>query len=181
MIGVAANVTQWTTPGSRHKKRQTWYFALCTSILPNFSESEHEKERIMHYIQKCKKKNNKTGLSSTGLQPRLSGPHRAYRVMFGLIFLLISASVLALSIWNYQLHTSCLLAHLRQLFWHNHLDIARCTTTVGGHLYGVGRIALNRNAKEDMCIQNKNIGFVFGTFLAPVWPYPWNCQMQNFT
>ena len=22
-----------------------------------------------------------------------------------------------------------------------------------------------------MCVQNKNFGFVFGTFLAPVWPY----------
>ena len=53
----------------------------------------------------------------------------------------------------------------------NRLDIARCTTTVGGHLYGVGRIALDRNAKKEMCVQNKNIGFVFGTFLAPVWPY----------
>ena len=63
------------------------------------------------------------------------------------------------------------LANFRQLLRNNRLDIARCTTTVGGHLYGVGRIALDRNAKE-MCVQNKNIGFVFGTFLAPVWPYP---------
>ena len=28
VIGVAANVTQWTPPGSRHKKRQARYFAL---------------------------------------------------------------------------------------------------------------------------------------------------------
>ena len=64
------------------------------------------------------------------------------------------------------------LANFRQLLRNNRLDIARCTTTVGGHLYGVGRIALDRNAKKEMCVQNKNIGFVFGTFLAPVWPYP---------
>ena len=63
------------------------------------------------------------------------------------------------------------LAHFRQLLWHNRLDIARCITTVGGHLYGVDRMTLVRNAYEEMCVQNKNIGFVFGTFLAPVWPY----------
>ena len=38
------------------------------------------------------------------------------------------------------------LAHFRQLLWHNRLDIARCTTTVGGRLYGVTRMALICNA-----------------------------------
>ena len=38
------------------------------------------------------------------------------------------------------------LAHFRQLLWHNRLDIARCTTTVGGRLYGVTRMALVYNA-----------------------------------
>ena len=63
------------------------------------------------------------------------------------------------------------LAHFRQLVWHNRLDIARCTTTIGGRLYDVGRMVLVCNAWEEMCVQNKNFGFVFGTFLAPVWPY----------
>ena len=62
------------------------------------------------------------------------------------------------------------LADFRQLLWHNRLDIARCTTTVGGRLYGATRMALVCNAQEEMCVQNKNFGFVFGTFLAPVWP-----------
>ena len=55
------------------------------------------------------------------------------------------------------------LANCRQLLKNNHLDIAICKTTVGGYLYDLGRIALDRNAKEEMCVQNKNIGFVFGT------------------
>ena len=73
------------------------------------------------------------------------------------------------------------LAHFRQLLWHNRLDIARCTTTVGGRLYGVTGMALICNAQEEMCVQNIKIGFVFGTFLAPVWPYRLkSCQVQNF-
>ena len=63
------------------------------------------------------------------------------------------------------------LAHFRQLLWYNHLDIARCTTTGGGRGYVVSRMALVCNDKEKMCVQNKNFVFVFGTFLAPVWPY----------
>ena len=38
-------------------------------------------------------------------------------------------------------------------------------------MHGVSRMALVCNAQEEMCVQNKNFGFVFGTFLAPVWPY----------
>ena len=38
--------------------------------------------------------------------------------------------------------------------------------------YGVDRMALVCNAWEEMCAQNNNFCFAFGTFLAQVWPYP---------
>ena len=41
------------------------------------------------------------------------------------------------------------LAHFRQLLWNNRLDIARSTTTVGGRLYGVGRIILGGDVRTN--------------------------------
>ena len=81
MIGVAANVTQWTSPGSRHKKDKRVILYFCTSILPDFSKSENGKEENNALHTKTFKK-----LSSAGLEPRLSGPHRANFVVLGIKF-----------------------------------------------------------------------------------------------
>ena len=74
VIGVAVNVTQWTPPGSRHKNRQTRYFALLYVNFARFLEI-WARERYNNALQIKMLKKRKKNLSPTGLEPRLSGPH----------------------------------------------------------------------------------------------------------
>ena len=53
VIGAAVNVTQWTSPGSGHKQRQTRNFAVLYVNFGQFLEIRAREGKLMHYIPKC--------------------------------------------------------------------------------------------------------------------------------
>ena len=89
-IGVAANVTQWTPEGSTQEEKNAIVCTFVRQFWPiSRNLSTRRKNNALH--TKMLKRNKKL---STGLEPRLSGPHEQIS-FFGFWFIL--AFVLALS------------------------------------------------------------------------------------
>ena len=66
------------------------------------------------------------------------------------------------------------------LLWRNRLDIARCTTTGGGRIYGVNKMALIQFVGDVRTTWKFWFGFWHSSG-ADLDLLPWNCQVQNFS